>query len=229
MIRLTDIEFVVDSLRLTPQGQARIDEVASVLAQWPMLKLEVGVHSDNLGEDARRQSQSQLRARAILQYIYSKYPSLNAKNYWYVGYGDTQPIGSNKTAEGRAMNRRVEFRLMNMDALTKERERREALGTTPVPPAPGLPRKAQEQSTQEPAPAPPPASTTPAPPGQTPAPAAAKEPAPPIPPAPTPPDSTRTAPSPDSTRPAPTPPDSIPPAHSPPDSMPPPPPPSAAK
>ncbi|TMQ67145.1 MAG: hypothetical protein E6K77_00035 [Candidatus Eisenbacteria bacterium] len=229
VIRLTDIEFVVDSLRLTPQGQARIDEVASVLAQWPMLKLEVGVHSDNLGEDARRQSQSQLRARAILQYIYSKYPSLNAKNYWYVGYGDTQPIGSNKTAEGRAMNRRVEFRLMNMDALTKERERREALGTTPVPPAPGLPRKAQEQSTQEPAPAPPPASTTPAPPGQTPAPAAAKEPAPPIPPAPTPPDSTRTAPSPDSTRPAPTPPDSIPPAHSPPDSMAPPPPPSPAK
>jgi len=210
MIRLTDIEFVVDSLRLTPQGQARIDEVAAVLAQWPMLKFEVGVHSDNLGEDARRQSMSQLRARAILQYVYSKYPSLNAKNYWYTGYGDAQPIASNKTAEGRAMNRRVEFRLMNMDGLTKERERREALGTTPVPPAPGLPRKQQEQSMQEPGSSPPPTTTTPAPPAQAPAPAAAKEPAPHMPPAPTPPDS-------------------IPPAPSPPDSMPPSPPPSPAK
>ena len=226
MIRLTDIEFVVDSLRLTPQGQARIDEVAAVLAQWPMLKFEIGVHSDNLGEDARRQSMSQLRARAILQYVYSKYPSLNAKNYWYTGYGDAQPIASNRTAEGRAMNRRVEFRLMNMDGLTKERERREALGTTPVPPAPGLPRKQQEQSMQEPGSNPPPATTTPAPPAQAPAPAgtagstpvgapesapaAAKEPAPHMPPAPTPPDS-------------------IPPAPSPPDSMPPSPPPSPAK
>ena len=210
MIRLTDIEFVADSVRLAPQGQARIDEVAAVLAQWPMLKFEVGVHSDNLGEDARRQPLSHLRARAILQYIYSKYPSLNAKNYWYTGYGDTQPIASNKTAEGRALNRRAELRLMNMDALTKERERRESLGTTPVPPAPGLPRKPEGQSMQEPAQSPPPAPTGPAPPGRIPAPAVSKQAPPPIPPAPAPPDS-------------------IPPAPSPPDSMPPSPPPSPAK
>jgi len=223
MIRLSDIEFVADSVRLAPQGMARIDSVGAVLAQWPMLKLEVGVHSDNLGEDARRQPLSHLRARAILQYIYSKYPSLNAKNYWYTGYGDTQPIASNKTAEGRARNRRVEFRLMNMDALTEERERREGLGTTPVPPAPGLPRKAPDQSMQEPAPSAPPASpaTAPhdqpaAPPGT--APAGAAE---PIPAA----TKGRGAPIP----PAPAPPDSIPPAPSPPDSTPPPPPPAPAK
>ena len=131
VIRLTDVEFVPDSVRLTTEGLARIEEVGSLMAQYPMLKFEVGVHSDNLGEDARRQPLSHLRARYVLQQIYAKYPTLNAKNYFYTGYGDTQPIASNKTAAGRAKNRRVEFRLINMDALTKERERRQSLGTTP--------------------------------------------------------------------------------------------------
>ena len=138
MIRLTDIEFVPDSVRLTPQGLARIDSVGALFAQWPMLRFEVGVHSDNLGEDARRQPLSHLRARYVLQQIFTKYPSLNSKNYFFTGYGDTQPIASNKTPQGRALNRRVEFRLMSMDALTKERARRESLGTTAVPPAPGI-------------------------------------------------------------------------------------------
>src|SRR5882672_3811479 len=138
IIRLSDLEFVADSVRLTPQGLARVDSVGVFMEQWPMLKFEVGVHSDNLGEDARRQPLSHLRARYILQQIYSKHPTLNAKNYFYTGYGDTQPLASNKTPQGRALNRRAEFRLVNMDALTKERERRESYGTTAVPPAPGL-------------------------------------------------------------------------------------------
>src|SRR5439155_1701166 len=50
IIRLTDLEFVPDSVRLTPQGLARVDSVGGFLEQWPMLKFEVGMHSDNLGE-----------------------------------------------------------------------------------------------------------------------------------------------------------------------------------
>ena len=138
IIRLSDIEFAPDSVKLTPQGFARVDSVGALMAQWPMLKFEVGMHSDNLGEDARRQPLSHLRARYILQQIYAKHPNLNQKNYYYTGYGDTQPLGSNKTPQGRAMNRRAEFKLVNMDALTRERQRRESFGTTPVPPAPGL-------------------------------------------------------------------------------------------
>jgi len=199
VIRLSDIEFVPDSVKLTPQGLARVDSVGAVLAQWPMLKFEVAVHSDNFGEEARRQSLSHLRARYILQRIYSSYPSLNAKNYYYTGYGDTQPVASNKTAEGRAANRRVEFRLMSMDALTKERERRLALGTTAVPPAPGLTPRAPEPM-REPEPSVPKSALPIAPDAPSGAATAAKIP------------------------PAPTPPNSIPPAHVPPDTLPPPPP-----
>jgi outer membrane protein OmpA-like peptidoglycan-associated protein len=224
VMRVSTIEFVPDSVKLTPQGMARIDSVGAVMAQWPMLKFEVGVHSDNLGEDVRRQPLSHLRARYLLQYLYSKYPSLNPKNYWYTGYGDAQPIASNKTPEGRAMNRRAEFRLMTMDALTKERERREALGTTPVSPAPGLPRRAPGEPTGTAPPSPPSESSAPnapaaprasAAPGASTTPGASAASSTPLSAAAKP-----TAPIP----PAPTPPDSIPPAQSQPDSIPPPPP-----
>jgi outer membrane protein OmpA-like peptidoglycan-associated protein len=225
IIRLSDIEFVTDSLKLTPEGLARIEEVGAVLAQWPMLKFEVGVHSDNLGEDARRQPLSHLRARYILQQIYLKYPSLNAKNYYYTGYGDSQPLAPNKTPEGRARNRRAEFRLLNMDALTAERERRSSFGSTAVPPAPGRAPN-QEPEPTVPKSAVPIAPETP-PPGSGSAPAtpsgivpggggaggaassATPEPSGKIPPAPTPPKEI----------PPPTPPDSLPPNPAPPDSV----------
>jgi outer membrane protein OmpA-like peptidoglycan-associated protein len=156
VIRLTDLEFVPDSAALAPQGIARVDSVAQVLAQWPMLRFEVAAHSDNTGEEGARQPLTQLRARTVLQRIYAKYPSLNAKNYWYVGYGDTQPIASNRTPAGRALNRRVEFRLMSMDLLTSERERREAFGSTPAPSAPATPAPPESAPV-----APPPAEPTP--------------------------------------------------------------------
>ncbi len=149
IIRLGDLEFVPDSVKLMPQGLARVDSVGTFLEQWPMLRFEVGVHSDNLGEDARRQPLSHLRARYVLQMIYAKHPSLNVKNYYYTGYGDTQPIASNKTPEGRAKNRRAEFRLLNMDMLTKERARRESYGMTAVPPAPGLKRRMPGETVPE--------------------------------------------------------------------------------
>ena len=209
VIRLSDIEFVPDSVRLTDAGLRRVDEVGSLMAQWPMLKFEVGVHSDNLGEDARRQPLSHLRARYVLQQIYAKYPSLNAKNYFYTGYGDTQPVASNKTPQGRAQNRRVEFRLINMDALTKERTRRQELGTTPAPPAPGIRRSAPPEPQGTAPSAPEPGGAAPAGVGAGVAPASAN-PAGKIPPAPMPPDS-------------------IPPAPSPPDSIPKPPSPSPSK
>jgi OOP family OmpA-OmpF porin len=243
VIRLSNIEFVPDSVKLTPQGLARIDSVGAMLAQWPTLKFEVGVHSDNLGEDARRQPLSHLRARYVLQQIYMRYPSLNAKNYYYTGYGSTQPLVSNKTPQGRARNRRVEFRLVNMDELTKERERRASFGSIAVPPAPGLGPRAPGASIREPEPVVPksavpiaPEGTSPPPPPPPPSPeggrgsllppggSAAPSAAGPggtAPASPTAPAGSPASGGASKIPPAPTPPDSIPPAPSPPDALPP--------
>jgi OmpA-OmpF porin, OOP family len=126
------------AVRLTPRGIARVDSIGEVLAQWPTLKFEIAAHVDNGPDAPRRQPLTHFRARAVLQQIVSKHPTLNPKNYWFTGYADTEPIASNKTPAGRAANRRIEFRLMNQVDFVKERDRRDAFGSTPVPPAPGL-------------------------------------------------------------------------------------------
>ncbi len=138
LIRLTNLEFPPDSAVLQPQAIARLDSVGTVLLQWPTVKFEIGVHVDDVPEPGFRIPLSQMRARAVLQYLFRTYPKLNAKNYWITGYGDTDPLVKNTSSANRALNRRVDFRVMNMNQLHQEKVRRESFGSNPVPPAPGL-------------------------------------------------------------------------------------------
>jgi flagellar motor protein MotB len=109
-----------------------------MLQQWPMLKIEIGVHSDDTPEPGFRVPLTGLRARAILRYLLAKYPKLNQKQIWITGYGDTDPIAPNTSTAGRMQNNRVEIKVLNMNVLNAERARRAAFGSTPAPPAPGL-------------------------------------------------------------------------------------------
>ena len=67
---------------------------------------------------------------------------LNSKNFWITGYGDTDPLAPNTSSANRRQNRRIEFRVMNMNVLYQERVRRESCGLTAAPPSPGLEPKA---------------------------------------------------------------------------------------
>jgi OOP family OmpA-OmpF porin len=164
MIRLTDLEFVPDSARILDPGLARIDSVAAVLKQWPALKFEIGVHVDDTAEPGYRIPLSATRARAVLQYLFRQNPTLNQKNFWITGYGDSDPVVPNTSTENRARNRRVDFRLMNMHVLTQERDRRASFGSAPVPPAPGLEPKMPPAPQEEPPAPPAPQDEQPAPP-----------------------------------------------------------------
>jgi len=138
VIRLTDLEFPPDSALLKPQAIARLDSVAVALIQWPMVKLEIGAHVDDVPEPGFRIPLSQMRARSVLQYLFKNYPMLNSKNFWITGYGDTDPLVPNTSSANRGVNRRIEFRVMNMNDLYREKVRRESCGSTPVPPSPGI-------------------------------------------------------------------------------------------
>jgi OOP family OmpA-OmpF porin len=145
MIRLPDLEFPPDSAVLMPQAMARLDSVGVVLAQWPTVKMEIGVHVDDQPEPGYRIPLTAIRARAIQRYLLATFPMLNPKNYWLTGYGDSQPIAPNTSSAGRAQNRRVEFRVVNMNVMVAEEARRESYGSTPAPPTPGLEPKAPQQ------------------------------------------------------------------------------------
>jgi hypothetical protein len=138
LIRLTAFPFAPDSATFSPDGAAQLDSIGVMLQQWPMLKIEIGVHCDDTPEPGFRVPLTGLRARAILRYLLAKYPKLNQKQIWITGYGDTDPIAPNTSTAGRMQNNRVEIKVLNMNVLNAERARRAAFGSTPAPPAPGL-------------------------------------------------------------------------------------------
>ena len=166
MIRLTDLAFVPDSARILPAGMTRLDEVAAVLRQWPMLRFEIGAHVDNSQPTGYRIPLSTQRAQAVARYLFQTSPTLDPKNFSLTGYGDTVPIVSNNSAANRARNRRIEFKVTNPNLLTEERQRRMSFGTTtpapgstiPPPPPPGseAPPEGDTQPAPENAPTPPP-------------------------------------------------------------------------
>ena len=150
MIRLSDLEFPPDSSNLLPRAMARLDSVGTALVQWPTARVEIGVHVDDQSEPGYRIPLSSIRARSVLQYLFANFPGLTQKNFWITGYGDTDPLVPNTSSANRAMNRRVDFRLVNMNAIVAERLKRESYGSTPVPPAPGLEPKAPAQEPKAP-------------------------------------------------------------------------------
>lgn len=156
MIRLTDLQFVPDSSRILPAGLARIDSVAVVLRQWPMLRIEIGAHVDDTTAPGYRVPLSTQRAQAVARYLFQTSPNLDPKNYSLTGYGDTEPIVSNRNAANRARNRRIEFKVLNPNVLSQERQRRAAFGSTPGAPGPGTPPGGAPQT-----PPPPPEDQTP--------------------------------------------------------------------
>lgn len=104
---LEGVNFVTDSANLTPESRDILDRVAQSLADWPEVKVEVGGHTDSVADDAYNLSLSQRRAEAVRQYLIDK--GISSKRLEAKGYGETRPIATNDTVEGRTKNRRVEL------------------------------------------------------------------------------------------------------------------------
>ena len=76
------------------------------------MKIELSGHTDNKGKDKYNEKLSQERAKAVYDYLISR--GIDKKRLEYRGYGAQHPIADNKTDEGRAKNRRVEFTITEM-------------------------------------------------------------------------------------------------------------------
>ena len=82
-----------------------------LLKDNPKVKLEIGGHADSSGSDVASQKISEKRAQSAKKYIQDKF-NIPDDRMVIKGYGNTKPIADNKTTEGRAKNRRVEFRII---------------------------------------------------------------------------------------------------------------------
>ncbi len=95
---------------LKPEGKAKLDDLASKMST---INLEVIIavgHTDSVGSDAYNQKLSIRRAEAVKAYLVSK--GIEANRIYTEGKGEKVPVADNKTAEGRAKNRRVEIEVV---------------------------------------------------------------------------------------------------------------------
>ncbi|MDT7534477.1 OmpA family protein [Sphingobium sp. SA2] len=103
------ITFAYDRADVQPQFQPTLNDVASVLAQYPKTYIDVFGHTDSDGADAYNQILSERRAQAVSSYLVSR--GVQSARMGTRGFGETQPIASNATEEGKAANRRVEIKI----------------------------------------------------------------------------------------------------------------------
>ena len=127
MIRLQNVNFETGKAELLPESFAALDEVGGILSKWPQLKIEIGGHTDSRGTAAKNQILSEHRAQAVKDYLANKFSGLDASQLSVHGYGFSKPLVRNTSALNMAKNRRVEFKVLNRDALKKEIERRKML------------------------------------------------------------------------------------------------------
>ncbi|TPW10665.1 MAG: hypothetical protein FD129_1851 [bacterium] len=126
-ITVRDIKFETAKWNILPESYKVLDEVGTILIQWPELRVEIGGHADARGSDAYNHDLSHKRANSVLEYLTGKFPGISTSQYTAVGYGESQPVAPNTTVEGMAKNRRVEFKVLNTEVLKKEQERRRTL------------------------------------------------------------------------------------------------------
>jgi outer membrane protein OmpA-like peptidoglycan-associated protein len=126
-ITVRNIYFDTAKADIKPESEAVLNEIGTILIQWPQLVIEVGGHADARGTEEYNLDLSQRRAESVRSWLVTHYPQLDASKFTAKGYGEGQPVASNKTKAGMAQNRRVEFKVLNPEELTKVKERRRLL------------------------------------------------------------------------------------------------------
>lgn len=111
VINLKGVTFEFNKTRLRPDAQTILDWATNILKKYPDMKVEVAGHTDSVGGDSYNQKLSEGRAQAVMQYFTEH--GVPADQLTAKGYGETNPIADNKTADGRELNRRVELRILN--------------------------------------------------------------------------------------------------------------------
>ncbi len=110
VIALRNIFFNTASYELLPTSNAELDKLTALLKTNPTLRIELGGHTDNVGADAANMTLSDQRAKAVRDYVVAK--GIDGARITAKGYGETKPLATNDTEEGRAQNRRTEVTVL---------------------------------------------------------------------------------------------------------------------
>ncbi|MEE4176802.1 MAG: OmpA family protein [Bacteroides sp.] len=108
---LRNIFFDTDRYDLKPASEAELLRLVRLLQSNPRMRIEISGHTDNVGSDAYNLELSKNRAQSVMQFLIDA--GIDKSRLSFEGYADTQPLDNNDTEEGRANNRRTEFKIMD--------------------------------------------------------------------------------------------------------------------
>jgi len=108
-IPLSYVQFDFGAAALTADSKYQLNDLSEALKKYPMMKIEIAGHTDNVGDPVMNKALSQQRADVVLAYLVSQ--GITAERLKAVGYGSSKPIDTNDTDAGRQKNRRTEFRI----------------------------------------------------------------------------------------------------------------------
>jgi outer membrane protein OmpA-like peptidoglycan-associated protein len=110
---LKNIFFATDSFNLKKESKIELDKLAAFLKSNAGLKIEISGHTDNVGDKKYNQALSDKRARSVVDYLTGM--GIAVARLTSKGYGDTKPVATNASEEGRAQNRRTEFTVVSLN------------------------------------------------------------------------------------------------------------------
>jgi OOP family OmpA-OmpF porin len=106
---LMGVNYDFNSSKLKPESYPILFHAAKVMQQNPDMTVEIQGYTDNIGSEKANKNVSQKRADSVKNYLVAR--GISTDRITTVGYGEENPIGDNKDADGRAMNRRIEFKV----------------------------------------------------------------------------------------------------------------------
>jgi outer membrane protein OmpA-like peptidoglycan-associated protein len=115
------IQFDLNKATIKPESHELLGEIVDVFKENTQIKkVSIEGHTDDQGADAYNKKLSDQRAKSVLDYLVGK--GVDASRLTSKGFGETKPIASNETEEGKEQNRRVEFLITEQEEVTKTYE-----------------------------------------------------------------------------------------------------------
>ncbi|MDX5324700.1 MAG: OmpA family protein [Bacteroidota bacterium] len=111
-VKLNNVFFATDSYELRPESKVELNKVVEFLDLNPNVIVEVQGHTDNEGSSAYNLQLSKKRAASVVDYLKSQ--GIASARMKSAGFGDTQPVATNETEEGRQANRRTEMKIIEI-------------------------------------------------------------------------------------------------------------------
>ena len=110
-IVLKNIFFDYDKATLRNESIPELERLIKLLEEVPTMKIEISGHTDSRGTDDYNQKLSESRAKSVVAYLIEK--GIASKRLEYKGYGESKPVATNDTEDGRQQNRRTEFMILS--------------------------------------------------------------------------------------------------------------------